>query len=170
MLFQNAAIHYDHQSGLEGARGRVFVSHAFLQPHGARSQTYRLIDVLSSLFGAAKNVHQIELFRRVGQGRVSPLAQNFNLIRIDRDDAVTALLHVARDAETGANRVGRQSDDRDRFALVEDSFDNRRVVDSHILKSEKLTAKTPRSPRGPPIVGLPAVFFLAILASWRLIH
>src|SRR5262249_30159327 len=93
-----------------------------------------IINVLSSLFGAAKNVHQIELIRRVGQARVSHLAQNFSLIRIDRDDAVTALLHIPRDAETGANRVGRQSDDRDRFALVEDSFDNLRVVDIHSLK------------------------------------
>jgi len=84
--------------------------------------------------------------------------------------ACPSLLHVPRDAVARSNRVGRQTDDRDRFALVKDSFDNLRVVDSHNLKSEKLTAKTPRSPRGPPITGLLAVFFFAILAVCRLIH
>src|SRR5262245_2782397 len=139
MLFQNAAIHYDHQSRLQGACGCVFINHAFLQPYGARSQTNSFIDVRSRLLGAAKDVHQIELLRRVGQAGVSPLAQNFYLIRVDRDDAVTALLHVSRDAETGSNRIGRQTDDSDSFTHVEDSFNNLRVVDSHNLKSEKST-------------------------------
>jgi hypothetical protein len=132
MLFQNAAIHDDHQSCLQGPGGRIFINHAFLEPHGPRSKTNRFINMLSSFFGAAKYVHQIELLWRVGQAGVSPLAQNFGLIRVDRDDAVTALLHVPRDAETGSNRVGRQTDDRDSFTLVKDSFNNLRVVDFHL--------------------------------------
>jgi len=111
MLQQNAAIHNHENACPARFLCRLFVNYIFLHPNCRNFQLYRLIDHFLDDFGAAKDVHEIDLFWNIKERRVGRLAERFGDIRIHGNDSVTLSLEIGSDSVAWAKGIIRQAND-----------------------------------------------------------
>src|SRR5690242_3642572 len=121
MLFEDAPVHHDFESGGPRPRGSVFVDYAFLHPNGARADADGCFHNFRNELRAAENIDDIHGSGHAIELRVGLLAQHFGLKRIDRNDAVSRALHVFRDAEAGTKALARETDYGDRSGGTQDT-------------------------------------------------
>ena len=92
----------------EAQRGGL-VDDAFLQPEIPDAEADAAFDDARDMLGSAKHVHDIRQPGQAFQVWIGPLAQHLGYQRAHRDDAIAGALQAARNAKTGARRVGRQT-------------------------------------------------------------
>ena len=76
VFLQPAAIHHNHQTRIISTLRRRGINHTFLQPHGLRPDSDRLINSLSRFIRPSENIDQIDLLRHRSQIRIRFLSKH----------------------------------------------------------------------------------------------
>ena len=107
MFLQNAEVHHNREPRITRFLRGDFMDYALLQPYRGNIQAYGFVDDLRHELRPAENVDEIDLLRNFSKTAVGPRSQNFSLIRIHWNDAVSLSLHPLRNAKTRTHRIGR---------------------------------------------------------------
>jgi len=79
--------------------GNLIVANAKLKPDRFRASCKNVIDVIRNVFGASKNVYEIDILRDIDKPPIDLSAQNFGDMRVinrDRNNVITLMGHVLR--------------------------------------------------------------------------
>jgi len=103
LAWDGVADHHGLQASLLADPGGLLVHDAALQPQHLGPCGYGVCRDLGRGLGSAEHVDHIHghVARDVAERGIRPLAQDVGLVRVDRDDPVSLLLEVARDAVRG---------------------------------------------------------------------
>ena len=125
VLHQRAAVLHHLQTSGAGALAGGVVLHAQLQPQRLGADGDGFVGNRRYVGAVAKHVHQINLqvLRRFAQSRPAALAQDVGRHRVDGHDAVALLLQIQRDVVAVALGLGREADDGNRAAVLQDVQD-----------------------------------------------
>jgi len=100
-----------------------FVGDSLLEPEGFGVNGDGGIGHARDVFGAAKDVNDVNGERNVFESRVRFLAEHFGFVGIDGDDFVAGRLEVGRNTVGGAEAAGGEADDGDGFGVAEEIAD-----------------------------------------------
>ena len=89
MLFEDAEVHSDTESGVERPAGRFRIHYSLLKPNPASSNSNCFIDVQSRFFASSKDVYKIDLLGHVGKPSISFLAKHAGFVGVDGYDAIS---------------------------------------------------------------------------------
>src|SRR5689334_6683648 len=128
VLDLHAAVHDDLEPRCGSERGGLPVLDADLLPQALGADRDRLLGDRQHVLGLAKDVDDVDRDLDRRQRRVTALAEDRFVARIDGDDAVAVLLHVLGGEVARPEPVGRQADDGDRPARAQDAAKGRDVV------------------------------------------
>ena len=119
MVFQDASVHHNENSGPAGFSCRLLVNYTFLHPDGWDPELDRLIDNFFDEFRASKNIYDIDFLRDVEQRWIRVFAEAFVDPRIDRNDAIAMALHVSGNTVARPHRIAGQPNDSDDFGTAQ---------------------------------------------------
>ena len=100
-----------------------FVGDSLLEPEGFGVNGDGGIGHARDVFGAAKDVNDVNGERNVFESRVRFLAEHFGFVGIDGDDFVAGGLEVGGDAVRWTEAAGGKADDGDGFGAAEEIAD-----------------------------------------------
>ena len=125
VLHQRAAVLHHLQTSGAGALAGGVVLHAQLQPQRLGTNGDGFVGNRRYVGAVAKHVHQVNLqvLRGRAQSRPAALAQNLARHWVDRHDAVALLLQILGDVVAVALGLGREADDGNRAAVLQDAVD-----------------------------------------------
>ena len=123
MLNENAGVFHYSETGRTCPFSCGGVRDVLLKPENLCPDDNRRVSDGKNLFGPPKNVHKVNGFRNVFEASESPDAENFRLVRIDRDDAVADGLQVGGDSMRRTKGIGGKTDDSDGLRGTENLAD-----------------------------------------------
>ena len=109
-LHEEAAVLNDVDARSSERLRRLVVPDPRLKPHRLRPLRDDVIDVCGDVAGSAKDIHQVDVPRDVGDASVDALPEDLRdvgIVHRDWDDVVAGTLRVLGHVEGGLSRLGR---------------------------------------------------------------
>src|SRR5678815_4645199 len=119
MFFQNTPVHNNHEAGVQRTLSSSAINYTFLQPDRPGPKADCFINRGARFIRSSKYIYQIEALRNGGQIGIRFFSKHCSFVWVNRNDLVTILTHVSRDAVRRAKSIRRKSDDCDAVTLVE---------------------------------------------------
>src|SRR5215831_3940230 len=110
VFLQNADIRNDKKARAARLFEGLRMDHTFLHPHAARPNSNGRIHYAGHIFGAPKDVNDVDPLGNIFEPRVGFLAEYFSLFGIHGDDSITRRLKIARHSVARAMRLAGKTD------------------------------------------------------------